>query len=116
MYLFSRIRDYFFPSKSQADLMEGLNVVADIAVSPVGVGASISPYIKTCGEILKSHHLKVVTHAFGTNVEGKWADIQEALRDCHRTLHQQQVPRVSSTITFSTRTDKEQSLASRMTS
>ena len=93
------------------------NVVADISVSPSGVGPSMSSHVRTCGEILASkHNLKTTMHAFGTNVEGKLGDIEAAVEDCIRTLHQQKIPRVSTTLTICSRIDKPQSLESRMKS
>ncbi len=113
----SRIRDYWFPvaKASTGDLLDKLNVVADISIAPVGAGTSLAPYVQTCADIFAQHHLKVITHAFGTNVEGSWNNIQEAVRDCQRTLHEKdKVQRVSTTIQLSTRVDKPQSLESRI--
>lgn len=114
----SKICRYWFPDKSKiSDVLDKLNVVADVSIVPVGVGTSLSPYVKTCTDILQKHNLETSTHAFGTNVSGKWADIQDAIRDCHRALHEQNIARVSTTVKISTRTDrKDQSVASRIKS
>lgn len=109
--LVSKIREYIFPKIKEE---ETLNVVADIATTAIGKEVSQTPYLETCRRILQKHHLKLHTHAFGTNAEGKLKDISEALRECHQALHSDGVPRVSSTVTISTRTDKEQSLESRL--
>lgn len=114
----SKAYRYLFSAPTKAeDLLDKLNVTADISIVPVGVGTSLSPYVKTCTDLLKDHNLEVHTHAFGTNVSGKWTDIQEAIRDCHRTLHGQNIARVSTTVKISTRTDRaDQSIASRIKS
>ncbi len=111
----SKIYSRLFPSVKAEDFWKDRTVVADLALSPSGVGASISPYVRTCGEILANNHkLKTTMHAFGTNVEGTLPHIELAVKDCIQTLHRQGVPRVSATLTICSRTDKDQSLASRM--
>jgi uncharacterized protein (TIGR00106 family) len=106
----------FSPTKAELSWKDR-TVVADIAISPSGVGPSMSPYVRTCGEILASkHNLKTTMHAFGTNVEGPLGKIEAAVGDCIQALHKQGVPRVSTTLTICSRIDKEQSLESRMKS
>ncbi len=105
-----------FSSVPSDDFWKNRNIVADVAISPIGVGSSLSSHVRTCGEILASkHNLKTTMHAFGTNVEGNLKDIEAAVEDCIQTLHQKQkVPRVSATITICSRIDKEQSLENRI--
>ena len=103
----SRFREYFFPSALAADFWKNRTVVADVA---------ISPYIRTCGEILARHNLKTTVHAFGTNVEGNLTNVKEAVADCIETLHKQNIPHVSAIIKLSSDTKKENTLDSRMKS
>ena len=105
----------FSPIKPES-FWKDRKVVADLAISPIGTGPSMSSYVRTCGEILAKpqYHLKTTMHAFGTNVEGSLNDIEGAVRDCIETLHRQKVPRVSATLTISSRIDKQQSLKDRM--
>lgn len=112
----SRIYDRLFPSVKAEDFWKNRNVVADLAISPIGVGPSMSSHVRTCGEILanKKYNLTTKMHAFGTNVEGSLPNVESAVEDCIQALHKQGVPRVSATLTISSRTDKNQSLASRL--
>lgn len=112
----SKVYERLFPPAVKDDFWKNRKVVADLAISPIGTGASMSSQLRTCGEILAKpeYHLKSTMHAFGTNLEGKLEDIEAAVRDCIATLHRQKVPRVSATLTISSRIDKEQSLKDRM--
>jgi uncharacterized protein (TIGR00106 family) len=106
----------FTPIKSELSWKDR-NVVADVSISAIGTDPSMSPHVRTCGEILaNNHNLKTTMHAFGTNVEGKLRDIERATEDCIQALHKQGVPRVSTTLTICSRIDKPQSLETRMKS
>lgn len=113
MFGIGRIFSGFFNKKPSMDSLANVNVVADLSINPHGVSSS-APYLQNCVEILKNHHLNPVVHACGTNIEGKWSDIQSALKDCHRALHAQNINNVSSTIHLSTRVDKPDSISLRL--
>lgn len=104
----------FFSSRKKQKIAEPMYVVADIATTALGKGASIAPYVQSCREILEKHHLKLNNHAFGTNAEGRLSDLEDAVRECHQVLHSKGVPRVSTNLTISSRTDKAQSLKTRL--
>jgi uncharacterized protein (TIGR00106 family) len=55
-------------------------------------------------------------HAYGTNVEGEWGQVFEALRACHEAVHRMGAPRVSTNVRLGTRTDHPESIASRLQS
>lgn len=93
-----------------------MNVLIDLAVVPLGVGLSLSPYVAACEKVLKEAGLKTVLHANGTNVEGEWDDVFAAVKRCHEVLHAMGAPRVSATLRVGTRTDKEQSLEDKVRS
>jgi len=103
----------FLRKKPEQDPLANVNVVADLAINPHGV-ASSAPYLKSCVQILENHHLNPTIHAFGTNIEGKWSEIQAAVEECHRSLHAQNVTNVSSTLHLSTRVDKPNSIGQRL--
>ena len=87
-----------------------MKVIMDLTVSPFGVGLSVSPYIAACHEIFTGAGLKTNLHAYGTNIEGEWDEVFDAIKQCHEKLHAMGVPRLTSSIKVGTRTDKEQSL------
>ena len=93
-----------------------MKVVADIHILPIGVGVSMSKYIAACEKVIKDAGLTANLHAYGTNVEGEWDTVVGAFRKCHEVLHDMGAPRVSSTLKLGTRTDKEESLESRIQS
>lgn len=93
-----------------------MKVLADISIVPLGVGVSLSAYVAACERVLTEAGLTPQLHAYGTNVEGEWDQVFEALRRCHQVLHEMGVPRVSTSMRLGTRTDREQSLQDKIDS
>ncbi|MGA7276865.1 MAG: MTH1187 family thiamine-binding protein [Desulfocapsaceae bacterium] len=93
-----------------------MKVIADLTVSPFGVGLSVSKYIAACHRIFEEAGLKTSLHAYGTNIEGDWDAVMAAIKKCHEELHRMEVPRITSSIKIGTRTDKEQSMADKVAS
>ncbi len=93
-----------------------MKVIADLCVVPVGVGVSLGSYIAVCEKILLKAGLKTHLHGYGTNIEGEWEQVMEAIRDCHQALHDMGVPRISSTIRLGTRIDREQTIEDKIRS
>ena len=93
-----------------------MKVIADFCLVPIGVGVYVSPYIAACERILAEAGLEPQLHAYGTNVEGEWDTVFDAFRRCHELVHEMGAPRVSSTLRFGTRTDREQSMADKIKS
>jgi uncharacterized protein (TIGR00106 family) len=89
-------------------------VIADLCVVPLGVGVSVAEYVAACEKILKDAGLSTQLHAYGTNIEGEWQDVFAAIQQCHEQLHAMGAPRISSTLKFGTRTDKHQTIASKV--
>lgn len=87
-----------------------MKVIADFCVVPLGVGVSVSKYIAECGRILEEAGLETRLHAYGTNVEGEWGAVFEALRRCHERVHEMGAPRITTTVKLGTRTDRAQSM------
>ena len=85
-----------------------MKVIADLCVVPLGVGVSVSSYVVEAERILEGRGLRPRLHAYGTNLEGEWEEVMEAIREVHERLHQMGVPRITSSMRFGTRTDKEQ--------
>jgi len=87
-----------------------MKVMADFSIVPLGVGVSISKYVAECEKVFKEMGLKHALHAYGTNIEGEWEEVFQALKRCHQRLHEMGAPRITTTVKLGTRTDKEQGL------
>lgn len=93
-----------------------MKVIADLCVVPMGVGVSVSKYVTACEKVLKEAGLKTKLHAYGTNVEGEWDIVFEAIRRCHEVVHEMGAPRISTTLKFGTRVDKTQTMEDKVAS
>ena len=96
--------------------MSTLKVIADLCVVPVGVGVSVSEHVAACQRILKEAGLKTQLHAYGTNIEGDWDAVFDAIKTCHERIHAMGAPRISTTIKLGTRTDRAQTMAQKIES
>ncbi len=93
-----------------------MKVIADLSVVPMGVGVSVSEYVAECHRVLTDAGLQTRLHAYGTNIEGEWDQVFAAIKRCHEVVHARGVPRISSTLRFGTRTDREQSASDKIRS
>ncbi len=80
------------------------------------MGVSVSKYIARCEQELKACGLEPRLHAYGTTIEGEWDMVLGAVKRCHEVLHDEGVPRISTTIKLGTRTDKMQTAADKIRS
>ena len=93
-----------------------MRVMVELCLVPVGVGVSVSPYVRACVEVLREAGLEPQVHAYGTNFEGEWDACMAAIRRCHEVVHEMGAPRIHSSLKLGTRTDREQSLADKVDS
>lgn len=93
-----------------------MKVIADLCVVPVGVGVSVSRYVAACERVLLDAGLEIKLHAYGTNVEGEWDEVFAAIKRCHEVVHEMGAPRISSTLRFGTRTDRDQGMQEKIQS
>lgn len=93
-----------------------MKVIADLCVVPLGVGLSVSRYVAACERILTEAGLETKLHAYGTNVEGEWDAVFAAIKRCHEVVHEMGAPRISSTLRFGTRTDRDQTMDDKLAS
>ena len=93
-----------------------MKVIVDVCLVPIGVGVSVSREIAACQRILRDAGLKTQLHANGTNVEGEWEAVFEAIRRCHEIVHEMGAPRISTTIKLGTRTDRAQTMEDKVRS
>jgi len=87
-----------------------MRVIADLCVVPMGVGVSVSEYVLACEKVLKEAGLATKLHAYGTNIEGEWDEVMNAIKRCHEVVHKMGVPRISTTLHLGTRTDRMQTM------
>jgi uncharacterized protein (TIGR00106 family) len=87
-----------------------MKVTAMFSVIPIGAGTSLSEYVAACERVLRERGMKAELHAHGTNLEGEWADVMDAIRACLETVHAMGVARVSTFIKLGTRTDRDPSM------
>ena len=55
-------------------------VSIDLCLVPIGVGTSLSPYIKECIEVIKNEGLNYELGANGTAIEGDWDKVFECVK------------------------------------
>ncbi|MGP8246903.1 MAG: MTH1187 family thiamine-binding protein [Bryobacteraceae bacterium] len=93
-----------------------MEVIADLCIIPMGVGVSVSKEVALCERILAEAGLKTKLHAYGTNIEGDWDAVFQAVKRCHEALHAAGVPRISTSMRFGTRTDRVQKMEDKIRS
>ncbi len=93
-----------------------MHVIVDLCVIPIGVGVSVSEYVAACERVIEEAGLHYKLHAYGTNVEGEWDAVFAAIKRCHEVVHEMGAPRISSTLRFGTRIDREQSMEDKISS
>ncbi len=93
-----------------------MKAIADVCVVPMGVGVSVSKYVAACETIFNEAGLKPRLHGYGTNVEGDWDAVFNAVKRCHEVIHSMGAPRISTTIRVGTRSDREQTTAEKIAS
>ena len=93
-----------------------MKVIADLCLVPMGVGVSVSKYVAACERVLRDAGLETTLHAYGTNIEGSWDDVFAAVKRCHKVVHEMGAPRITTTLKFGTRTDRNQTMAEKVTS
>ncbi len=91
-----------------------MKATADIQVIPIGSGVSVRTEVKRAHAILEAAGIHAQLHPNGTNVEGELADIFDAIRTVHETLHAEGTARLATFIKIGTRTDKEPSLQGKL--
>ncbi|KAG1789383.1 uncharacterized protein HD556DRAFT_1433707 [Suillus plorans] len=88
-----------------------LYAVADFCLIPMGTGeSSVAEYIAECQRVLEKSGLtfKVsMGNGYGTNLEGPWSEVSQAIHDCHTAVHAKGAPRVATDIRIGTRVDRD---------
>jgi uncharacterized protein (TIGR00106 family) len=93
-----------------------MKAIVDFCIVPIGVGVSVSKYVAACQLIFKKADLKTQMHAYGTNLEGEWDTVFEAIKACHEIVHEMGAPRITATLKLGTRIDREQTMEEKVQS
>ncbi|MFT4570525.1 MAG: hypothetical protein ACI8TX_000546 [Hyphomicrobiaceae bacterium] len=93
-----------------------MRVIVDLCVVPLGVGISVSSHVAACARVLDEAGLSTRLHAFGTNVEGEWDEVFQAIKRCHEVVHEMGAPRITTTVKVGTRTDRDQTMEDKIRS
>ena len=87
-----------------------MKILAEICVIPLNGSISLRNEIAIAHGILKKTGCTVELHGYGTNIEGDYDTIMNAIKEIHQTLHNGGTPRIHTSLKISSRTDKEQNL------
>lgn len=93
-----------------------MQVIVDLCLVPMGVGISVSNYVAACAVVLGQAGLTHHLHAYGTNIEGEWDNVFDAIKKCHQVVHEMGAPRITTTLKIGTRTDKLQTMQDKIAS
>ena len=91
-----------------------MKVSADLCIVPMGVGPSVSPYVREIKGIIESSGLTATMHPNGTNIEGELSEICAWAERGAARRAELGVQRTFFTLIFSTRRDKDQSMADKL--
>ncbi|EJD53196.1 hypothetical protein AURDEDRAFT_133993 [Auricularia subglabra TFB-10046 SS5] len=84
-----------------------LYAVADFCLVPIGTAEpSVATYVAECHRVLEKTGLKFKVLGYGTNIEGPWTEVCEAIKQCHAAVHAHGAPRIATDIRIGTRTDR----------
>ncbi len=89
-------------------------VSIDLCLVPIGVGVSLSPYIKACLSVIEQHKLVYEPGPNGTAIDGEWDQVFECVKSCPQVVHRKGATRVYTTLKINTRTDKRQSFKEKL--
>ena len=93
-----------------------MKIIAVLCIVPMGVGPSVSNYIREVRAIIDGSGLSYDMHANGTNIEGEMAAVTATIEACCARLHEMGIERIFCTMSFSTRNDKDQTMTDKLMS
>ncbi|MCX6664831.1 MAG: MTH1187 family thiamine-binding protein [Euryarchaeota archaeon] len=92
-------------------------IIAQLTISPVGKGISLSSYVKKAIESIENEHITFQTHAMGTIIEAP--DLETLFRvvtNAHNAVLNAGAKRVITELKIDDRRDKQVTMASKLTS
>jgi uncharacterized protein (TIGR00106 family) len=63
-----------------------MKVSADLCIVPMGVGPSVSPYVREIKALIEASGLSATMHPNGTNIDGELAEICALAERCEARL------------------------------
>ncbi|KAF8495304.1 hypothetical protein JB92DRAFT_2993874 [Gautieria morchelliformis] len=69
--------------------------------------SSVAIYIAECQRVLEKTGVRYKMHGYGTNIEGPWSAVSDAIHACHVAVHAKGAPRIATDIRIGTRIDRE---------
>ena len=88
-----------------------MKIIADICVIPLNTAkASVREEVAIAHQILLETGCSCNLHSYGTNIEGDYDVIMNAIKKIHLTLHERGIVRIHTNLKIGSRTDKNQSL------
>ncbi|KJA27123.1 hypothetical protein HYPSUDRAFT_63383 [Hypholoma sublateritium FD-334 SS-4] len=88
--------------------MSDLYAVADFCLIPIGTGnTSVAEEVAECQRVLAQSGLTYKMHGYGTNIEGPWSKVSQAIHDCHAAVHAKGSQRIATDIRIGTRIDRQ---------
>lgn len=103
------------PCLNKHEMAVKLNCIADVCLIPIGTSTpSVSDYIVEVEKKIKASGLKSELHSAGTAIEGPWDEVMTLIGELHQTVHEMGIFRVQSDIRVGTRTDKTESIESKV--
>jgi uncharacterized protein (TIGR00106 family) len=90
-------------------------IVADVSVVPLGVGTSVSAYVKMAVRELDGSGLKVMHGPMSTSLEARTVDeVFAAVKKAHEAVIAAGARRVVTTVKLDDRRDKDHTMASKL--
>ena len=90
-------------------------IVAEVSVVPLGVGTSVSAYVKKAVKALDGSGLKVMHGPMATSLEARtMAEVFSAVGKAHEAVIAAGARRVLTTVKLDDRRDKDHSIASKL--
>ncbi len=93
-----------------------MKVQIEFSLIPIGGDPHLSEDIALCEKILADHGLTIELHAMGTNIEGDWETIMQALEACHEAIQEKGRSRIYSVLKIVTGSGGEKSFQEKVAS
>ena len=61
-------------------------ILLDLTILPLDKGASVSPYVARCLDIIDRSGLEYRCHAMGTTIEGDYGQVMDVAKQCFDAL------------------------------
>lgn len=93
-----------------------MHVIAELSVTPIDRNRSVSDHIAACERVLEESGLSFQLHGTGTNIEGEWEQVIDAVRKCHDVMHEMGAEKINTLLRIETRKGQAETLHERVQS